>query len=114
MKTCNSCKEEKELSDFHFKKSESRFQSICKKCFSKYCMNRWTERKKLAVEYKGGCCVYCGYNKSLAALEFHHVNPSEKEFNWNKMRLVSDSKMRAELDKCILLCANCHREEHQK
>ena len=112
MKKCSNCKEEKELEEFHLKKSEKRFQSICKKCFSQYCIKRWKERKKEAVSYKGGCCTRCGYNKSLAALEFHHLDPEEKEFTWNKMRLVSEDKLKKELDKCILLCANCHREEH--
>lgn len=71
--------------------------------------------KEMAIEYKGGCCQKCGYNKCNSALEFHHLDPNEKDF------LVSDKghcrsweKVKIELDKCILVCANCHREIHDE
>lgn len=112
MKTCSTCKVEKPLSEFHYKHTEKRHNSMCKKCFSAYCMKRWTDRKIKAIERKGGCCSHCGYNKYIGALEFHHLNPSDKEFNWNKMRLLPEEKIFRELDKCILLCSNCHREVH--
>lgn len=67
------------------------------------------------INYKGGKCEKCGYKKSLAALEFHHKNPAEKDF------AIADSKRRSfnelvkkELDKCMLVCANCHREIHEE
>lgn len=68
--------------------------------------------KERLVYVFGGKCQKCGYNKCLSALEFHHINPDEKEFmvtgstvhNWNKV--LEESK------KCALLCANCHREYH--
>lgn len=65
-----------------------------------------------AVEYLGGKCRRCGYNKCLAALEFHHRNPSEKEFSWDRLRGRSWGSIVEELDKCDLLCSNCHKEEH--
>ena len=68
--------------------------------------------KQQAVDYKGGKCSKCGYNKCLAALEFHHINPETKDKKWNTFRFKFSEKMKLELDKCILLCANCHREEH--
>jgi 5-methylcytosine-specific restriction endonuclease McrA len=70
--------------------------------------------KKLCIEYKGGKCINCGYDKYKAALEFHHTNPKEKEFNiGDKCRggKTLDS-LKPELDKCILLCSNCHRAIH--
>ena len=73
--------------------------------------------KKQAVEYKGGKCSVCGYNKCLSALEFHHKNPLEKDIKLNSRgidRRKAFEKLKAELDKCILLCANCHREIHEK
>lgn len=66
--------------------------------------------KKKAILYKGSCCLLCGYNRCEAALHFHHVNSFEKEFN------ISDqsnwSKIEQELEKCVLLCSNCHFECH--
>ena len=83
-----------------------------KAAFNSYCIERWRKRKLFAVEYKGGKCSKCGYDKCIGALEFHHLDPSEKEAHWTKMRLWSESRLLKELDKCILLCANCHREIH--
>jgi 5-methylcytosine-specific restriction endonuclease McrA len=67
--------------------------------------------KTLAVAYKGGCCQICGYSKCIDALEFHHIDSSEKKFGiGHKGYTRSWERVREELDKCILLCANCHRE----
>jgi hypothetical protein len=76
---------------------------------------RWKKRRKEdAVELLGGKCEICGYNKCLDALDFHHVG-DDKDFNiaqalprWKWSRIV------AELKKCTLVCANCHREIHSK
>ena len=67
--------------------------------------------KRLLVEYKGGQCEKCGYNKCVAALDFHHIDPLTKEFPLTGITYAL-SKMKAEADKCILVCANCHREIH--
>jgi hypothetical protein len=69
--------------------------------------------KMMAIAYKGGRCETCGYNKCVEALEFHHKDPTQKDFGigantHNKAWVV----IQAELDKCLMLCANCHREEH--
>ena len=80
--------------------------------FNSYCIERWRQRKVKAVEYKGGKCEKCGYNKYPDVLEFHHLDPSQKEANWSKMRLWGEKRLLTELDKCVLLCANCHRETH--
>lgn len=81
----------------------------------------WTKKrrkmlKKRAVEYKGGKCILCGYSNCIDALEFHHINPEEKEFNLGGRQLKRNNweKVKRELDKCTLLCANCHRELHWK
>jgi hypothetical protein len=70
--------------------------------------------KKKAVEYKGGKCEECGYDKSLAAMEFHHLDSSKKDFAISEMNHKSWVFIKGELDKCSMLCANCHREEHTK
>ena len=73
-------------------------------------------RKKvrdMALEYKGGACQICGYTKSKRALSFHHIDPSTKEFGISYRGFTrSWEKTKAELDKCILLCMNCHMEIH--
>jgi predicted DNA-binding protein YlxM (UPF0122 family) len=69
--------------------------------------------KEMAVEYKGGKCVKCGYNKYIGALEFHHLDPTVKDFAIsNSGHCRSWEKVKDELDKCILVCANCHAEIH--
>lgn len=69
--------------------------------------------RKLAVEYKGNKCEVCGYDKCGSALEFHHKEPNVKDFGISaKGYTRSWQKVKSELDKCILLCANCHRELH--
>ena len=69
--------------------------------------------REMAKEYKGGKCMLCGYNKYLGALDFHHLDPSRKGFAISTRGLTrSWEKIREELDKCILVCANCHRELH--
>jgi DNA-binding CsgD family transcriptional regulator len=72
----------------------------------------WRVRvKQKLVDYKGGCCETCGYNKSLRALHFHHKDPSQKDFSISGKSL-SFERMKNEVDKCILVCSNCHSEIH--
>lgn len=75
---------------------------------------RGRERKIEIVNIKGGSCEICGYNKSLAALSFHHLDPSTKKFQLD-LRNLSNRKWNNilnELEKCQLLCMNCHAEVH--
>jgi 5-methylcytosine-specific restriction endonuclease McrA len=73
-------------------------------------------RKKLrdmALEYAGGKCKICGYSRCKRALSFHHRNPKKKDFGLSMKGITrSWEKTKKELDKCILLCANCHMEVH--
>lgn len=62
------------------------------------------------VEYKGGACQLCGYARSLRALDFHHVDPTTKQFSIAGSHNRSWDSLRAELDKCLLVCSNCHGE----
>ena len=112
MKTCTNCQEEKPISDFYKQTDRSSGTSRCKACLNTYAAERWTQRKIDAVAYKGGACIECGYDKHHTALQFHHRDPSTKTMDWHKMRLTSLEKMKDELDKCDLLCANCHAEHH--
>jgi len=82
--------------------------SSCSACVSK---NRRRAIKQKAIEYKGGKCQKCGYNKCAGAMDFHHLDPKAKDFtisgNFGKWENIKN-----ELDKCILLCKNCHSELH--
>lgn len=68
--------------------------------------------KQKAIEYKGGKCINCGYNKCTTSLVFHHRDPNEKEFGIGN-KLAKWETIKAELDKCDLLCLNCHGEVHE-
>ena len=69
--------------------------------------------RKMAIEYKAGKCAICGYDKSINALEFHHLDSGKKDFGISaKGYTRSWKQVKDELDKCILLCSNCHREVH--
>ena len=109
-------------------------QHICKRCLrdvipnkqnkihnKNYCQGclvsvRRNKLKEKAVQSKGGKCQSCGYTKCNRALSFHHIDPSKKlfEVNSNKMFAVSWQRVKDELDKCILLCSNCHAELHDQ
>jgi len=69
--------------------------------------------KEMSVIYLGGECNMCGYNKCNEALEFHHIDPEQKEFGISASGITrSWEKVKKELDKCLLVCSNCHREIH--
>lgn len=71
--------------------------------------------KAMAVEYKGGKCQNpkCGYDRCNRALEFHHLDPNEKDFGIaSKGHTIGWEKVKKELDKCIMVCGNCHCEIH--
>jgi len=71
-------------------------------------------RKIKLITTAGGRCSLCGYSKNLAALVFHHTDSASKDFKLD-MRSLSNRKLEpvlAEIEKCILLCSNCHAEIH--
>lgn len=85
----------------------------CRKCVVEAVQRRREKVKKLAIEYKGGKCQCCGYHACDSALEFHHLSPDKKDFGIGQKGYTrSWEKIKQELDKCILVCANCHREIH--
>lgn len=69
--------------------------------------------KELAVAYKGGRCFLCGYRDCIDALDFHHLDEHGKDFGISKSGYTRRiTKVFKEVDKCVLVCANCHREIH--
>ena len=74
---------------------------------------RQTTSKELK-QSRGSKCESCGFDKSLLALDWHHVNPDEKDFTISERRGVSMDKLWAEIKKCVLVCKNCHAMIHSK
>ena len=112
-RTCPKCKESKSPSDFYSRRGKDGSSCYCKICSNLQALYRQRKFKKECIEYKGGCCSLCKYNKYIGALEFHHKNPSEKDFTIANQRFTKfNDKIKNELDKCIIVCANCHREIH--
>lgn len=132
---CTKCKNEINEENIRYKrvknKNGNRYQrvdSICKPCYNEYFRKYMKDNKqhqKLVKNNKIKCrdfvnqykqnsngCENCGYNKNSAALVFHHKNPKDKSFEINIGVNKSYSKQRllTEIDKCQLLCTNCHME----
>lgn len=82
------------------------------KCGVCYVNNHRKNKRQWAIDHKGGCCCLCGYNKTNRSLCFHHLNEDEKEIRLSSDHTVSWERLKKELDKCILVCANCHGEIH--
>lgn len=72
------------------------------------------KRKLEAVNYLGGACKDCGLKDQCVDIyDFHHIDPNKKDFEIAKNNRKCD-KIKQELNKCILLCSNCHRRRHSK
>jgi hypothetical protein len=97
---------------WHLCDKEAKIKFCSKNCCLKlYVHRRRKKLKQLAVAHLGGKCTICGYNKCVDALDFHHLDPKEKSFAISyKGYTRSWENVKLELAKCILLCANCHRE----
>jgi len=91
-------------------KPRSSGEHRCLKCRSEAVTRRRRKVKRMLVEEAGGACTVCGYDRCIAALEFHHLVPAEKHFALSLRSARSISSSRAEAKKCLLLCANCHSE----
>ena len=108
MNQCGKCNKQYEYNKELRKKGYTK-----NKCNTCQVSESRTRSKMRSVEYKGGSCQICGYNKCIQALCFHHVVPSTKSFGiGSKGSSVAWEKLKIELDKCILLCHNCHCEVH--
>lgn len=83
-------------------------------CSSCRANSKRNTKKLRMIAYKGGCCIRCGYNKSPRALHFHHLDSQAKEFTLSNSRVYKWDTLKAELDKCVLVCANCHAELHEE
>lgn len=127
---CRICKEDKDVSEFHkeFRK-KSGYATACKVCKKEIDKSSYKRRKDkiseqkkekidaFRVEYKtlkdGKCCAKCGETKHYM-LDFHHKDGEDKNFNIGEeaWRTLSIEKVKDEINKCVILCSNHHREFH--
>lgn len=130
---CKYCSQEKSLEEFpkDYTRGDTKYLKIsyrCKSCFYTYQqkynkkknrvrytnleIDRRTRYKEEAIRLKGNCCQDCKKSFPTPVYDFHHLNPNEKEHSIAKLFMGSWEKLLVELDKCVLLCANCHRIRH--
>jgi len=101
---CRLCGEQ-----FDYNRSKGHRATVCNNCNGTV---RRYKLKRRAIDYKGGKCNSCGYNKCQGAMEFHHIDKTSKKFEIGGSYNRSWKELQIELDKCILLCSNCHHELH--
>ena len=115
MRACLNCKKQLtgRQTKYCSRKCKNQYINIYHQSYQAQ-QQRGRERKIKLIELKGMKCQRCGYSKNFAALEFHHPDPAHKEFQLD-LRSLSNRKWEAvlkEASKCLLLCSNCHAEEH--
>jgi hypothetical protein len=103
-KPCIFCKK-----PFRYIRNDGKGVKQCSTCTSR--IKRYTVKLKM-IRYKGGKCEKCGYDKCIDALVFHHLDPSQKKLTLSLSYCRKWEDLKTELDKCVMLCANCHTEEH--
>lgn len=127
--TCSDC--EQDLPRDRFAKNGTgktgkiRYNRRCKDCHKTYIRVRFGHpstnspakcRRSLLITEAKMNCVMCGYDRSKKALEFHHIIPETKEFAisnaLNRPGKYTDEMVKKEIEKCVVLCSNCHRELH--
>lgn len=106
IRTCSNCGESNPNKFYGHKKT------ICGKCQNRYATQKGREKREFIVEKLGGKCVVCGFNKYKSALDTHHLHPEEKDVAWKTSRGWKIEKIIKELEKCVLLCKNCHSAIH--
>ena len=114
-KICTKCKKELPIEDFNWRsKEKGTRRSECKYCHTNFMKKIYEDKKEFVANIKSQLkCQKCGENKEYM-LDFHHLDPSEKETTIARMtsNRYSVDKVLDEIKKCIVLCANCHREFH--
>lgn len=111
-KECVRCGEKKTADLFYKRSRDGSLHAYCIACDNSDSIHRHRELKRKCVAYKVGACYRCGYNKCMSALQFHHRDPSKKDFIVSTARSKNFDFVKSELDKCDLVCANCHAEIH--
>src|SRR6056300_1374891 len=112
---CRTCDDELVINLNITQNTYDRKDYECNVCKQTRTTDRARRNKLEAIKYKGGSCVDCGGTFPPRVFDFHHVNPDDKEHKIASMlRSQSWENAKQELDKCVLLCANCHRIRHSE
>lgn len=114
-KTCPLCGIEKQLSEFYNRRGKQGNSAYCKHCNNQKVVERIRRNKLRAIEYLGGRCMSESCQTPVvhpAAFDFHHRDPLTKDTEIKRLLNRSWDKIVVELDKCALLCSNCHRTFH--
>lgn len=118
MKTCKICLESKPLTEFYSNgfqpNGKAKHKPNCSTCENRRRLtNHYTKLKSILEELGQKVeCALCGYNKNWSSLCFHHLDDDTKEFEINKAKTASKERVKTEIEKCVLLCHNCHMEVH--
>jgi ribosomal protein L30E len=112
MHKCYECGRMLPVSHFNFwNKKKNQYMNICKDCEKKRNTKKHEERKEILNALKTcGCC--CCDENDINCLDFHHINPEEKEFNMSAAPNKTIDKILNEASKCVVVCSNCHRKIH--
>lgn len=114
---CGKCHILKSLDNFYIRPDQRRMHSYCKQCFANITKEKSKQFKLQCLQYKNQiCCQMCGYDKCIGALDFHHIDSESKDFEISQAKNLTkiNDVIKKELDKCIVICANCHREHHYR
>lgn len=117
-KTCNVCNIEQPISEFQKNGTQpsgkQKHKPFCKTCSSKQEFYQYYTRLTQAITElnRQWECELCGYDENLGAIAFHHIEPSTKSFEISKRRHATVETFKGELEKCAILCQNCHAEVH--
>lgn len=115
MKKCRVCGVDLLKGENWYSSHAKTGKRLCNICDVEQKRKARKEKKEKAVAYKGGKCFHCGGVFHTNVYDFHHINPENKKYKPAVlMTRVKWEDIKEELDKCILLCANCHRIEHIK
>ena len=113
-KICSKCGIEKPISEYHkngfSSNGQQKYRGYCKACANALESQRYRTKKEY-IDIQKAQCAKCGESR-VHVLDFHHKNPNEKEFTIGRIKKGSLNVIQKEIDKCICLCANCHRDFH--
>lgn len=113
-KICSKCHQEKPLDAYHKNGFDNhgnqKYRGYCKECANKLERERYKKKKQFAESLKEKC-EKCGETRAYV-LDFHHKDKADKDFTIGQFKKGSLEVIKSEIDKCVVLCANCHREFH--